>query len=61
MEVAYTSLTTTPSRSKRNYELLTLIAVYRINLLATDPDLYLALALYLVSTIYEDKVITKDL
>jgi len=56
MEVALTSLTTTPSLCLNiNYKRPILAAVLRINLLVTIPDLYLVLALYLVSTIYKDK------
>jgi len=32
-----------------------LIAIYYTNLLATNPNLYLALTLYLISTTYKDK------
>ena len=35
-----------------------LTAVYYTNLLATDPNLYLALAPYLVNTTYKDKATT---
>ena len=35
-----------------------LTAVYYTDLLATDPDLYLALAPYLVNTTYEDEATT---
>jgi len=38
-----------------------LAAVYYTNLLATNPNLYLALTLYLISTTYKDKVITNVL
>ena len=38
-----------------------LTAVYRTNLLVTVPNLYLVLALYLVSTIYKDKALTDAL
>jgi len=61
MEVTYTSLTITSLYSKRIYKQLTLIAVYRTNLLATNYDFYLALALYLVNTTYKDKAITNVL
>jgi hypothetical protein len=37
------------------------MAVYRPNPLAIVPDLYLALALYLVSTIYKDEALTNAL
>ena len=58
MEVAYTFPTTTPLRFNRIYKQLTLIAVYHTDPLATNPDLYLALALYLVNTTYKDEAIT---
>jgi len=58
MEVASTSLTTAPPPSKKIYKYLTLAAVYRTNLPATNPNLYLAPTLYLVSTTYKDEVIT---
>ena len=61
MEVAPTSLTTTPPPSKKIYKQLTLAAVYYTDLLATCPNLYLAPTLYLVSTIYKDKVTTNVL
>ena len=61
MEVAPTSLTTALPPSKKIYKQLTLAAIYRTNLLSTNPNLYLALTLYLVSTIYKDKVITNVL
>ena len=35
-----------------------LIAIYYTDLLATNPNLYLALAPYLVNTTYKDKAIT---
>jgi hypothetical protein len=37
------------------------MAVHRPNPLAIVPNLYLALALYLVSTIYKDKALTNAL
>jgi hypothetical protein len=37
------------------------MAVYRPDPLAIVPNLYLALALYLVSTIYKDKALTNTL
>ena len=43
------------------YKQLTPVAVYRINPLVTIPNLYLVLALYLVSTTYKDKAITNML
>jgi len=58
MEVAPTSLTTTPPSSKKIYKQLTLVAIYRTNLLAINPNLYLAPTPYLVSTTYKDEVIT---
>ena len=58
MEVAHTFPITIPYRFKRIYEQLTLTAVHYTNLLATDPNLYLALAPYLVNTTYEDEAIT---
>jgi len=39
------------------YERLTLTAIYCIDLPVTVPNLYLVLALRLVSTIYEDKAL----
>ena len=62
MEVAPTSLTTALSLCPNaNYKWLILAAVYRINPLVTVPNLYLVLALYLVSTTYKDKAITNTL
>ena len=58
MEAAYTFLITIPYYFKRIYKYLILTAIYYTNLLATDPNLYLALALYLVNTTYKDKAIT---
>ena len=58
IEVAPTSLTTTPPPSKKIYKQLMLAAIYYTNLLATSPNLYLAPTLYLVSTTYKDEVIT---
>jgi len=40
------------------YKQPTLTAVHYTNFLATDPNLYLALALYLINTTYKDEVIT---
>ena len=57
-EVTLISLATTPSLSKRIYKWLILVAIYHTNPLITVPNLYLVLALYLVSTTYKDKVIT---
>jgi hypothetical protein len=37
------------------------MAVYRPNPLAIVPNLYLALALHLISTIYEDEALTNAL
>ena len=61
IEVASTSLTTAPPPSKKIYKQSTLAAVYHTNLLATAPNLYLVLALYLVSTTYKNKVTTNVL
>jgi hypothetical protein len=59
MEVAPTSLTTTPPLYLNIiYKRLILTAVYCINLLVTVSNLYLVLAPYLVSTTYKDKVTT---
>ena len=58
--VTPTSLTTAPSLFKKIYKQLTLV-VYRPNSLAIIPNLYLALALYLVSTIYKDEAQTNTL
>jgi hypothetical protein len=38
-----------------------MLIVYRPNPLAIIPNFYLALALYLVSTIYKDKALTNTL
>ena len=61
VEVAPTSLITTLPPSKKIYKQLTLVAVYYTDLLATNPNLYLAPTLHLISTTYEDKVITNIL
>ena len=62
IEVAPTSLTTTlPLYLDIIYKRLILIAVYYINLPVTIPNLYLVLALYLVSTTYKDKATTNVL
>ena len=62
MEVASTSLTITLSLYLNTiYKQLTLAAIYRINLPVTIPNLYLVLALYLISTIYKDKATTNIL
>jgi hypothetical protein len=62
MEVAPTSPTTAlPLCLNIIYKQLILTAVYRINLPVTVPNLYLVLALYLVSTIYKDKAPTNIL
>jgi len=59
VEVTPTSLTTAPPLCLNIiYEQLILTAVYSTNLLVTVPNLYLVLALYLVSTTYKDKAIT---
>ena len=57
MGVTPTSLTTAPPPFKKIYKQLTLV-VYRPDPLAIVPDLYLALALYLVSTVYKDEALT---
>ena len=57
MEVTYTFLTTVPFYFKRIYKQPTLTAVHHTNLLATDPNLYLALTLYQVNTIYKNEAI----
>jgi len=58
MEVAPTSLTTAlPLYLNMIYKRPTLIAVYRIDLPVTVPNLYLVLALRLVSTIYKDEAL----
>jgi len=61
MEVAPTSLTTTPPPFKKIYKQLTLAAVYCTDLLATNPNYYLVPTYYLVSTTYKDKAITNTL
>ena len=62
MEVTSTSLTTTPPLYLNIiYKRLILITVYRTNLLVTVPNSYLVLAIRLVSTVYEDKVLTNAL
>jgi len=61
VEAAPTSLNTAPPPSKKIYKQLTLAAVYRTNPLVTIPNLYLAPALYLISTTYKDKVTTNVL
>jgi hypothetical protein len=62
MEATPTSLTTTPPLYLNIIcKQLTLTAVYRTDLLVTAPDLYLVLALYLVSTTYKDKALTNIL
>ena len=60
IEVTPTSLTTTPPLFKKIYKQL-MLAVYCPNSLAIIPNLYLALALYLISTIYKDKAPTNAL
>ena len=58
MEVTLTFLITAPSLYLNTiYKRLTLAAVYYIDFLVTIPNLYLLLALYLVSTIYKDKAL----
>jgi hypothetical protein len=62
VEVAPTSLTTAlPLYLNIIYKRLILTAVHRIDLPVTVPDLYLVLALRLVSTIYKDKALTNIL
>jgi hypothetical protein len=62
VEVTPTFLTTAlPLYLNINYKRPILTAVYRPNPLAIIPDLYLALALYLVSTIYKDEALTNAL
>ena len=58
--VTPTSLTTALPLFKKIYKQPTLV-VHRPNPLAIVPNLYLALALYLVSTIYKDKALTNVL
>src|ERR1700722_14036006 len=59
MEATLTSLTTTlPLYPNIIYKQLILIAVYHTNLPITVPNLYLVLALYLVSTTYKNKALT---
>ena len=59
MEVAPTFLTTAPPLYLNTiYKQLILVAIYHINLPITVPNLYLVLALYLISTIYKSKAIT---
>ena len=60
MGVTPTSLTTAPPLFKKIYKQPTL-AAHRPNPLAIIFDLYLALALYLASTIYKDKALTNTL
>ena len=61
IEVTPISLATALSLFKRIYKRPVLVAVYHTNLLVIVPNLYLVLALYLVSTTYKDKVITNIL
>ena len=58
--VTPTSLTTAPPSFKKIYKQL-ILAVHHSNPLAIVPNLYLALALYLVSTIYKDKALINTL
>ena len=58
--VTPTSPTTTLPLFKKIYKQLTLV-VYRPNPLAIVPNLYLALALYLVGTVYKNKALTNTL
>ena len=60
-EAILISLATTSSLSKRIYKQLILTAVYHTNYPITVPNLYLVLALYLVSTTYKDKALTNTL
>jgi hypothetical protein len=58
MEVIPTSLTTALSLFPNTiYKWLILAAVHYIDLLVTVPNLYLVLALYLISTIYKDEAL----
>ena len=61
IEVAPTSLTTTLSLFKKIYKQLILVVIYRPSPLTVAPNLCLALALYLISTIYKDKALTNAL
>jgi hypothetical protein len=62
MEATSTFLTTTPPLYLNiNYKRPILTAVHRPNPLAIVPNLYLAPALYLVSTIYKDEALTNAL
>ena len=62
MEATPTSLTTTlPLYPNIIYKRPILIAVYHTNFLVTIPNLYLVLALYLVSTTYKNKALTNTL
>jgi len=62
MEVAPTSLTTTPSPyPNANYKRPTLAAIYRINSLVTVPNLHLVPAPHLISTTYKDEATTNIL
>jgi len=58
VEVAHTFPTTVPYRFERIYEQPTLTAVHHTDLLATDPDLHLALAPHLANTTHEDEATT---
>ena len=58
--VTPTSLTTAPPLFKKIYKQLMLVVHYT-NLLITTPNPYLVLAVYLVSTVYEDKALTDAL
>ena len=62
MEVTLTSLTTTlPLYPNIIYKQPILTAVYYTNLLVAITNLYLVLALYLVSTTYKNKALTNTL
>ena len=62
MEVTLTSLITTlPLYPNIIYKRLILIAVYYTNLPVTILNLYLVLALYLISTTYKNKALTNAL
>ena len=62
MEATPTSLTITlPLYPNIIYKQPILTAIYYTNLLVTIPNLYLVLALYLVSTTYKNKALTNAL
>ena len=62
IEVTFTFLITAPSLCLNIiYKRLTLVAIHFINLLVTVSNLYLILALYLISTTYKGEAITNIL